>query len=29
MDLVGRGIEAAEIKNRDTAPNKLKKEMGG
>ena len=28
-DLVSREMEAAEIKNRDTAPSKLKKEIGG
>ena len=29
MDLVGKGVEAAEVKDRDTAPSKLEKEMGG
>ena len=29
MDPVGRGIEAAEIKDKDAAPSKLEKEIGG
>ena len=29
MDLVGKGVKAAEIKDKDTAPNKLEKEIGG
>ena len=29
IDLVGRGVKAAEIKDRDAAPSKLKKEIGG
>jgi len=28
-DPVGRGVEAAETKDRDTATSKLKKEIGG
>ena len=28
-DLVGRGVKAAEIKDRDTTPSKLEKEIGG
>ena len=28
-DLVGRGVEVAEKKDRDAAPSKLKKEIGG
>ena len=28
-DPVGKGIEAAEAKDRDAAPSKLEKEMGG
>ena len=28
-DLVGRGVEVAEIKNRNAAPSKLKKEIEG
>ena len=28
-DLVGREVEVAEIKDRDVAPNKLKKEIAG
>ena len=28
-DLVSRGEEAAEVKDRDAAPSKLKKEIGG
>ena len=27
-DLVGRGVEVAEIKDRDAAPSKLEKEIG-
>ena len=29
VDLVGRGVEVAEIKDRDAAPNKLKEEIRG
>ena len=29
MDLVNRGVEIVKIKDRDAAPNKLKKEIGG
>ena len=29
MDSVGKGIEAAEIKDKDAAPSKLEKEIGG
>ena len=29
MDLVNREIEVAEVKDRDAAPSKLKKEIGG
>ena len=28
-DLVGRGVEAVEVKDRDAASSKLKKENGG
>ena len=28
-DLVGRGVEIVEVKDRDTAPSKLEKEIGG
>ena len=28
-DLVSRGVEAAEVKDRDAAPSKLEKEIGG
>ena len=28
-DLIGREVEVAEIKDRDVAPNKLKKEIAG
>ena len=27
-DPVGRGVEVAEVKDRDTTPNKLEKEIG-
>ena len=27
IDLIGRGVKAAEIKDRDTAPSKLKEEI--
>ena len=29
MDLVGKGVKAAEIKHKNTTSNKLKKEIGG
>ena len=29
MDLIGKEIKAAEIKDRDATPNKLEKEIGG
>ena len=29
IDLVSKGVEAVKVKNRDTTPNKLKKEIGG
>ena len=29
MVLVGKGVEVAEIKNKDAAPSKLKREIGG
>ena len=28
-DLIGKGVEVVKIKDKDAAPNKLKKEMGG
>ena len=28
-DPVGRGVEVAEVKDRDTTPSKLEKEIGG
>ena len=29
IDLVGREVEVAEVKDKDAAPSKLKKEIGG
>ena len=28
-DLVDRGVKATEVKDKDTAPSKLEKEIGG
>ena len=28
-DLVGRGVEVVEIKDKDATPSKLKREIGG